>query len=248
MASTLIGYFDDFDQARQTEKDLLDSGFAENEVDLVTEAPELRAQTRTEPSGFWENMKALFGLGRAEEETEYREAARHGTIVAVRAPDDRVDLAASIIERHAPVDLDRKREEWGTGGMQEMQAEEMEEEETIPVMEEQLQVGKQMVRRGAVRIHQFVVQRRAEAEIPLREEEIDIERRSVDRPADPGEEPFREREISIEAMGEEPVVSKEARVVEEVSVGKKAKERTEKVSEDVRKTEVEVEDTKERKR
>jgi uncharacterized protein (TIGR02271 family) len=238
MTSTLIGYFDNYEEAKSTEQDLLASGFAQDEVELVTQR-EQATQQRAEPSGFWENLKLLFGLNRDEDRLEYEEAARHGTIVAVRAPDDRVDLAATIIERHAPADIDRKMEEWGTRPAHELHAET--EGETIPVVEEELRVGKQAVRRGAVRIHRFTTERPVEAEIPLREERIEVERHATDRPIAPGEDAFKERSIEVEAVGEEPIVSKEARVVEEVSIGKTATERTEKVRDEVRKTQVEVE-------
>jgi stress response protein YsnF len=46
----------------------------------------------------------------------------------------------------------------------------------------------------------------------------------------------------VEERGEEAVVSKEARVVEEVVVRKEADQRTETISDTVRKTEVDVED------
>ena len=55
-------------------------------------------------------------------------------------------------------------------------------------------------------------------------------------------DPFQERTIEVEERGEEAVVSKEARVVEEVVVRKEAEQRTETISDTVRKTEVDVED------
>ena len=57
-----------------------------------------------------------------------------------------------------------------------------------------------------------------------------------------GGDAFKERTIEVEERGEEAVVSKEARVVEEVVVRKEADQRTETVSDTVRKTEVDVED------
>jgi stress response protein YsnF len=54
---------------------------------------------------------------------------------------------------------------------------------------------------------------------------------------------FRERSIEVTATGEEAVVQKDARVIEEVVVRKQAEERTETVRDTVRKTEVEVENT-----
>ena len=53
---------------------------------------------------------------------------------------------------------------------------------------------------------------------------------------------FRERTIEVTATGEEAVVRKDARVVEEVVVGKTADERTETIQDTVRRTEVEVDE------
>jgi len=71
---------------------------------------------------------------------------------------------------------------------------------------------------------------------------VDIERRPVDRPVAAGDDAFRERTVEAAARREEAVVSKEARVTEEVVVRKTADERTETVRDTVRRTEVEVED------
>jgi stress response protein YsnF len=53
---------------------------------------------------------------------------------------------------------------------------------------------------------------------------------------------FRERTVDVTTHREEPVVSKEARVKEEIVVRKEADQRTETVRDTVRRTEVEVED------
>ncbi len=117
-------------------------------------------------------------------------------------------------------------------------------EEAIPVVEESVRVGKRLVDRGGVRIRSYVVERPIEQDVTLREERVDVERRAVDRPAGTlPEDAFRERTIEVSASGEEAVVQKDARVIEEVVVSKDARERTETVRDTVRKTEVEVEDT-----
>ena len=54
--------------------------------------------------------------------------------------------------------------------------------------------------------------------------------------------PFQEGVFEITEHSEVPVISKEARVVEEISVNKDVTERNEKVKDSVRKTEVEIED------
>ncbi len=128
-----------------------------------------------------------------------------------------------------------------TGG--ELRAERVGEgEEAIPVVEEQVRVGKREVGGGRVRVRSYVVERPVEEQVSLRQERVDIERRPVDRPVQPGDEVFKEKEIAATERSEEAVVSKEARVVEEVGLRKDVDTRTETVRDTVRKTEVEVED------
>ncbi len=120
-------------------------------------------------------------------------------------------------------------------------------DEVIPVAEEELHVGKREVNRGRVRIQSHVVERPVQEQVSLRQEHVEVERRPVEGSMREGamgsnEDLFRERSIEVEERTEEPVVSKEARVVEEVVVRKDAEQRTETVSDTVRKTEVEVED------
>jgi len=119
-------------------------------------------------------------------------------------------------------------------------------DEVIPVVEEELHVGKREVAHGRVRIRSHVVERPVEEQVTLREERVAVERRPVEGTMRTGSvndaDLFRERTIEMEERAEEAVVSKEARVVEEVVVRKEADQRTETISDTVRKTEVEVDD------
>jgi uncharacterized protein (TIGR02271 family) len=115
-------------------------------------------------------------------------------------------------------------------------------EEVLPVAEERLRVGKRDVSHGRVRIRSYVVETPVEEQVTLREERVAVERRPVDRALSDAEQAFQERTIEAEERGEEAVVSKEARITEEVVVRKEAEQRTETVSDTVRQTEVEVED------
>lgn len=112
---------------------------------------------------------------------------------------------------------------------------------TIPVIEEELQVGKREVEKGGIRLRTRVVETPVSESINLREEKIHIERTAVDRPANASD--LQEGEIELTERAEVPVVSKEARVVEEVSLNKDVTEREETVSDTVRKTEVDVDRT-----
>jgi len=92
-----------------------------------------------------------------------------------------------------------------------------------------------------VRVRSYVVEEPVEEDVQLRQERVNIERRPINK-AVGGADPFQERTIEVEERGEEAVVSKEARIVEEVALGKEEAFRTEKVRDTVRHTEVEVED------
>lgn len=114
--------------------------------------------------------------------------------------------------------------------------------EAIPVVQEQLQVAKRAVVRGGVRIYRHVTETPVQESVQLREEHVSVQRTPVDQPASAADiDAFKEGTVEIRETAEEPVVAKTARVVEEVRVGKEVTERTETVSDTVRRTDVEVE-------
>ena len=102
-------------------------------------------------------------------------------------------------------------------------------------------MGKREVQRGGVRVYSHVVEQPVTADVTLHEERIAIERRPVDRAATAADFTSGSAAIELTATGEEAVVGKTSRVVEEVRVGKQGTDRTEAIHDTVRKTEVEVE-------
>jgi uncharacterized protein (TIGR02271 family) len=112
----------------------------------------------------------------------------------------------------------------------------------IPIIEENLEVGKRTVQTGGVRLKSRIVEKPVEEDLRLRTDRVYVQRNPVDRPAsDTDFDNFKEGETEVTERSEVPVVNKEARVVEEVSLGKDVDERTETVRDTVRKTEVDVE-------
>jgi uncharacterized protein (TIGR02271 family) len=115
------------------------------------------------------------------------------------------------------------------------------EARSIPVVEEQLRVGKREVQRGGVRIFSRVVETPVNETVGLREEHVDVQRRAVDQPISPSDATaFKEQTIEMRETAEEAVVEKSARIVEEVTVGKQVNERQEQIHDTVRHTEVDV--------
>jgi uncharacterized protein (TIGR02271 family) len=113
---------------------------------------------------------------------------------------------------------------------------------TIEVVEENLRVGKREVDHGRVRVRSYVREEPVSENVSLRSEHVEIERRPVDRPLGSGDDAFRERTLELDERAEEAVVSKEARVKEEIDLRKVGTERNETVSDTVRRTEVDIED------
>lgn len=111
----------------------------------------------------------------------------------------------------------------------------------IPVVREEVHVGKRVVERGGVRVFSRVVETPVNETVALREEHVSVERRPVDQPVNPRDTTaFKDKTIELRETAEEAVVQKSARVVEEVVVGKEVSQRKQQIKDTVRHTEVDV--------
>jgi uncharacterized protein (TIGR02271 family) len=115
-------------------------------------------------------------------------------------------------------------------------------EVAIPVVAEELQVGKREVERGGVRVQKRVTETPVEEDVTLREERVNVDRRPADYTFHGTEsEAFQESVVEIKEAYEELILNKKTRVVEEVVINKDVEEHTETVRETLRKTEVDIE-------
>lgn len=200
---------------------------------------------------------------------------RGGYMLCAEVDDDEdADRIVSLLEQTSSVDLDDRQESWrnegwqpygsqtsgaatgqsfagssgamGASGTANAQGEGRAiEEEHIPIVEEQLLVGKREVNRGGARVRSYIKETPVHEQVSLREEHVSVERRPVSgttTTADLGDAAFQDRNIEMTETAEVPMVSKEARVAEELVVRKTAEERTETVDDTVRRTEVEVDE------
>ena len=115
-------------------------------------------------------------------------------------------------------------------------------DQVLSLSEESLNVGKRSIDRGTARVRRYVVERPVEEQIRLRDESIRIERRPVTGNAALAPDAFTDKTIELQETSEEAVVSKTARVVDEVVIHKDVNERTETVRDTVRREEVEIDD------
>ncbi|MDB5077249.1 MAG: hypothetical protein JWO42_3428 [Chloroflexi bacterium] len=118
------------------------------------------------------------------------------------------------------------------------------DEMRIPVREEELVAGTRTEQEGTVHIHKDVVEEQQTVEVPLQRDEVTVERVPLKGEVDPGtldDTAFTKRDIDVPVMGEEPVVGKRVRAVEEVDVRKGTVTDSKQVSDTVRKERVSVE-------
>jgi uncharacterized protein (TIGR02271 family) len=271
-ARSVVGVYDEYADAQSAVQALVADGFQRTNIQLSNEADTAGTSTTTTSkkesgggiSGFF---RSLFGSDQNEYHDTYAESVRRGSyVLTVQArDDDEADRASDIMNRFDPVDIDERASQWKQQGWSSYDAsapsyteDEIRKERSayqaartqgttteqtrIPVVEEELKVGKRAVQRGGVRVFRRMTEKPVHEQVQLREEHVRVERHAVDKPATEADmAAFKEGSVELRETAEEAVVSKTARVVEEVVVGKEVSERTEQVDDTVRKTEVEVE-------
>ena len=234
---TIIGAFDDRAQAERAVEALLQRGFSRDDVHL--ERQEAVQDTGEREGGIAGFFASLFG---EEDSTRYHadtydEAVRRGSsVVVVDARDEQqAEQAAACLHELGAFDVDERARQWRSEGW-------TGKEGVLNVVQEDLKVGKRSLDRGGVRVVQRVSEKPVREVLRLREERVVVDRRPVDRPAEAGDlQNFREGTVAeVREMAEEPVVSKTARVVEEVRVGKQVNEREEVIEDKLRRKDVDV--------
>ncbi|MGV2503250.1 YsnF/AvaK domain-containing protein [Priestia megaterium] len=113
-------------------------------------------------------------------------------------------------------------------------------EEHIELKEEQLHVDKERVQTGEVQVDKEVLHKEETVNIPVEHDEVYVERRPVSDKRANTQIIEDEESVRIPLEEEKVTVSKEPVVSEEVVVGKRRKEENEKVSETLRKEEVNI--------
>ena len=250
MTHTVVGFFEDRDRALQAQSEIIRMGIVQSDIYLFDQSASER--TGDEGPGWWTGLKEAFGFG-SDERNLYQEGlTRGGTLLSVRADESNVERVADILDRSGAIDIDERAAEWtstgATAGIPNTPSasttavpSQQGRQGSIPIVEEELKVGKRAVRRGGVRVYRQVIEQPVEETIRLRDETVHVDRTPVNRPATAEPGLFENQTIEMAEIDEEPVVSKEARVVEEVSLRKDVSERAETIRDTVRRSDVQVE-------
>ena len=120
-----------------------------------------------------------------------------------------------------------------------------EEAQVIPVMQEQVTVGKRLVETGKVRISKKVIEDKTSVSLPLMREEYDVERVPVNQVVDTPPPAIRHEGDTtiIPVLREVMVVQKRYEIVEEIRITKRKSETTDTQQVSLRKEEVHIERT-----
>jgi uncharacterized protein (TIGR02271 family) len=218
--SIVAGVFADEQHAQQAMVDLQDAGFRENQI-------------RYSPHKSGANiLDALTDIGFEQEEAAYynTEFQQGCTIVTVK-DNARQQEAATIMQRNGAYDASRRMSQ--TSGA-------TEEAQPIQLREERLQATTEQVQTGEVDLRKEVVTEQQTFDVPVTHEEVYIERRAgsgqvFDTPIGEGEA------IRVPVSAEQVNVAKQTVQTGEVSVGKRAVQETQHVTDTVRHEEARIE-------
>ncbi len=243
MSHTVVGIFNNADEARSAVDQLVNRGFDRSNIDYATGSGYNTDENRNDnESGISRFFKNLFED--KDERERYTRVAKNGCIVTVhtQSPGE-ADRASELLDEYGAVDVDEKDREYRTENSDYFNdTNRNKETRKIPVVEENLEVGKRVVETGGVRLRSRIIEKPVEETIRLREEHVNVERTKVNREAtDADFDNFKDETIEVREYGEVPVINKNAKVVEEVSVNKTVDQREETVRDNVRRKEVDVE-------
>ncbi|MGB3618420.1 MAG: YsnF/AvaK domain-containing protein [Catalinimonas sp.] len=263
MAQTVIGMFNATTNAQKAQEELVSAGFDRNHIDIA-EGSMTRHTGDYDGDGdvdTSDKVKSFFGnlFDNDDDVNRYSTAAGSNTVVTVYTNEmSQAKKAAAIMNQHgalggqnnlSPMESynDDRYTEAGYAGLGYTDTDfettnNMNADDSVAVVEENMKVGKREVTTGGLRVHSRIVEKPVQESLRLRTEEVYVDRKSVDRPATEAElSGFKEGTIEMTERSEEAVVSKEARVKEEISLHKEVNQREEVISDTVRSTEVDVE-------
>src|SRR5690348_7721514 len=216
--STIVAVYASPSAAQAAANELKKNGFDSDDIYIGSG----ESSERPHEGGITGWFKRIFGQDRHEDEPYYENATQRGNVVlSVEASGGNQDNAADILNRHSPIDVHREFGETARAAAPETGG-----RGAVPVVNEELRVGKRSVLRGGVRIYTREVEEPVEEKVRLREEKVYVDRQPADRAVtDADRRTDAEQVIEMKEYAEEPVVSKQARVTEEIRVGKDTTER-----------------------
>ena len=242
----LVAFYDRAEKAQQAARALESSGFLSNDISVLN--GESLTDKDTRDGSAWQR---LFGRAVSEQEgTGYRRTLDSGgAVLTLRTPDTEVNRAMKILDVHGPMNLrDRasaqtsasssatsSRSEAGTRRTDLGQG-----EQVLRLAEERLDISKRQVTTGKSRIRRFVTEEPVQQQVTLHEEHCEIARREINDPQPANDVDWKDQTIEVAETNEEPVVTKTARIAEEIVIRRRGSDHVETIRDKVRRQQIDV--------
>jgi uncharacterized protein (TIGR02271 family) len=242
----IVAVYDNLGKARDAQRALEASGFPNRDISALD--ANSAKETELHDAGWWGR---IFGREVTSQESGIygRAIANGGSVLTLRTSDTQLPQAMRILDGYRPLNVNER----SSGEMSvalstnptfvpaSVSTKVAAQEEVLRLTEEQIDIGKREVETGKARIRRFVTEKPVESQITLHEEHADIERRAVTDPTLAKEVDWADKTIEVTETGEEVVVTKSSRVVEEVIIHKKGSDSVQFIRDRVRRQEVEFE-------
>src|SRR5262245_46587458 len=190
---TVIGLFDDKSEAMRAYSALVQEGYAKADLDILTsddadDQPKLAHMREWVPE---------------PDVNIYLEGVRHdGTLITANVADSAASRAAEILSAYKMVNLRNRASELQKGRSDLKLSDPAKNDNVLEVIEESLDVGKEAVERGRMRMYSVVSQRDVTQNVALRDETIRVQRRPVNRAVTLDPDLFKERSFEMVEMDE----------------------------------------------
>ena len=228
----LVAVYDTLPHAEKAVSALRSAGYRPDDISIVSqttlEATGADDIELGEP-GLW---RRLFGTNVLDRDaTVYGRAIEAGgAVLSVRVPQSEVARVTSLLDKLHP--------DVAPGAVNTTKAV---APDVLRLAEEQLNVGKRMVQDGTTRIRRFVTEKPVEASVSLHEEHAEVLRRAVANPEFISDVDWSDKMIEVAESAERAVVSKSARIIEEVVIRKTGTDHVETIRDKIRRQQIDIE-------
>lgn len=247
MTKFIYGSYSTFEEAEMAVEDLIRRGVSQNDISIATNSDYVTerfsrsgvevstSEIIDEDNSWWDafvnflNPEPDFDDEHYGKYEEYKELIQNGDVLVLV---EEKYLAKEPGEGYTPGNVaDYHADAHMNDGL--------DENATIKLHEEQLNVRKERESKGEVELRKHVIEDTETVEVPVRREELHITRRAnTDAIAD--DDVFQEETYTVPLSEERVVVDKETVVTGEVDINKTVQEETEQVTDSVRKEVLDV--------
>jgi hypothetical protein len=234
----IVTLYDTAEHAEAARRNLEAAGFAPSEISLLTNKILTAAREKLREPGLWHR---LFGRDIEQHEAVVygRTVESGGALLTIRVSETEAAAAMGILNAHKTVDVQNRAMQEGLISSSASQpaapamapvppaklaaAGAVSGEEILGLAEEQLNIGKRLLREGTTRIRRFVAEKPVEAQVTLHEEHAQAIRQAVSGPEFVRNIDWTDNTIEVTETVQK-AVSKSASVAEEVAIRKEKKE------------------------